>query len=52
VKKIFKIKKHTDLETGIKKMISWSKKVGPMHGKKFKNIEILKNMPPSWQKLV
>lgn len=51
VKKVFRIKKYTPLEEGIQKMAHWSKKVGPMEGKKFSNIEIYKNMPPSWQKL-
>lgn len=50
-KKIFKINKLIDLRTGIKKMITWSKKVGPLETNKFENIEIQKNMPPSWQKL-
>lgn len=51
-KKIFKIKKTTDLETGIKRMVKWSLKIGPIEGKKFSNIEVHKNMPPSWEKLV
>lgn len=52
VKKVFNIKKYTNLEDGIKKMASWSKKVGPRITKKFKNIEVLKNMPPSWRAMV
>jgi UDP-glucose 4-epimerase len=51
-KKIFGIDSETDLETGIKKMVEWSKGVGPKDPKKFGNIEINKNMPPSWQKLI
>lgn len=51
-KKIFAIDSETDLETGIKKMVEWSKGVGPKDPKKFGNIEINKNMPPSWQKLI
>lgn len=44
--------KETDLDIGIKKMINWVKSIGPREGKKFKNIELLKNMPPSWRKLI
>ncbi len=50
-KKIFNIHKSTDLETGIKKMVNWALKVGPKNPKKFKNIEIEDNLPPSWKKL-
>ena len=52
VRRVFKIKKHTDLETGIKRMVQWSKKVGPLQAGKFKNIEIFKNLPTKWQKLM
>lgn len=51
-KKVFGIKSETDLKTGIEKMVEWSKKVGPKEPKKFGNIEVDKNMPPSWRKLV
>lgn len=51
-KKIFKIKRTTDLKTGIKRMVKWSLEIGPMEGKKFKNIEVHHNMPPSWKRLV
>jgi len=50
VKRIFKIKSTTDLETGIKKMVKWSKEIGPLETKKFDNVEVSKNMPPSWKK--
>jgi len=51
VKNIFGIKKTTDLETGVKKMVEWAKKVGPRNPKKFRNIEVEKNLPPSWKRL-
>ena len=51
-RKVFGIKKSVDLKTGIKRMAAWSKKVGPKKARKFKNIEVNKNMPPSWRKLV
>lgn len=51
-KKIFGIKDTCSLERGIEKMVNWAKKVGPADPTKFKNIEISKNMPPSWQKII
>ena len=51
-KKIFGIQNETPLDEGIAKMVRWSKKIGPMNSVKFKNIELTKNMPPSWQKLI
>ncbi len=50
--KIFGIKKTTDLKIGVKKMVEWSLLAGPKNPKKFKNIEVEKNMPPSWKKLI
>lgn len=50
-RKFFNFKNAVDLKTGIKKMVKWSKGKGPMSAKKFKNIELTKNMPPSWKKL-
>jgi UDP-glucose 4-epimerase len=51
MKKHFKIKKTVGLEEGIKEMVEWAKKMGPKDAKKFGNIEITRNMPPSWKKL-
>lgn len=50
-KKVFGINSETELDTGIRKMVEWSKNVGPKDPKKFGNIEIKYNLPPSWQKL-
>ncbi len=36
------------LEQGISKMAAWAKSKGPMESGKFDNIEVLKNLPPSW----
>ncbi|MFH1744571.1 MAG: NAD-dependent epimerase/dehydratase family protein [bacterium] len=52
VKKVFGIQNETSLDEGIMKMVKWSKEIGPMDSIKFKNIELTKNMPPSWQKLI
>lgn len=51
-KRIFQIKNTTDLKIGINKMVKWSKEKGPMNPKRFGNIELTKNMPPSWEKLI
>jgi len=50
-KQIFRIKTYTDLDTGIANMVTWCKKYGSRKTKKFGQIEIMKNMPPSWSKL-
>jgi len=49
---IFDITEEVDLDTGIKKMVDWAKGIGPKETKKFRNIELTKNMPPSWQELI
>jgi UDP-glucose 4-epimerase len=38
----------TDLVNGIRRMASWALLTGPRKSKKFNNIEVIKNMPPSW----
>jgi len=47
-KKTFGFKTSISLEEGIKKMAAWAKKYGPRESQKFGNIEIEKNLPPSW----
>jgi len=49
---VFNITEEVDLDTGIRQMIDWVKNIGPKETKKFKNIELTKNMPLSWQKLI
>jgi len=41
-----------DLENGISRMVGWAKKAGPRVGSKFGRIEVEKNMPESWRRLV
>lgn len=48
----FNIQKYVDLQIGIERMVAWAKEIGPLPTKKFKNIEIYENLPPSWQKMV
>lgn len=50
-KKDFGIEEFVSLDEGIAEMVKWSKKVGPKDGKKFKNIEVEKNLPPIWRSL-
>jgi hypothetical protein len=33
-------------------MVEDAKAKGPRQGEKFKNIEVEKNMPPAWKKLI
>lgn len=49
---VFNISKTISLIEGVKKMVEWSKQVGPMDSEKFKNIELDKNMPPSWKAMI
>jgi UDP-glucose 4-epimerase len=39
----------TPLDEGIRRMAEWVKKVGARSSRKFENIEVLKNLPPSWR---
>ena len=41
-----------DLRSGIRRMVADARAKGPRTGEKFGNIEVNKNMPPAWQKLV
>lgn len=40
------------LKDGIQRMVADAKAKGPRQGDKFKNIEVERNMPPAWKKLV
>lgn len=44
--------KNITLKEGIDRMVKDAKAKGPRQGAKFKNIEVEKNMPPAWKKLV
>ena len=50
VKRIFNYEAQVDLEEGVKRQAEWAKRVGAKAGQKFENIEIMKNLPPSWLK--
>lgn len=49
---VFGKQEYIDLEIGIKKMTDWAIAVGPQEPSIFENIEVPKNMPPSWAKFV
>jgi UDP-glucose 4-epimerase len=42
----------TPLESGIRAMAEWVKKHGARESSVFETIEVMKNMPPSWSRLV
>ncbi|MDQ2862326.1 MAG: NAD-dependent epimerase/dehydratase family protein [Bacteroidota bacterium] len=44
--------KNVSLKDGIDRMVQDAKAKGPRQGEKFKNIEVEKNMPPAWKKLM
>ena len=49
VKKYFGKQAAVSLNDGVSRMTRWVKKAGARQSKHFGNIEILKNLPPSWQ---
>ncbi len=48
VQRVFGTPARYSLEEGIRAMADWAKKAGPRQNKKFENLEIMKNLPPSW----
>lgn len=52
VEQILGVKPTTTLREGLEKVAAWAKQHGPMQGTPFEGIEILKNLPPSWAKLI
>ena len=49
VRKYFPNQKSYSLEEGLTRMAEWAKKHGPRKSSEFSNIEISKNLPPSWR---
>jgi UDP-glucose 4-epimerase len=45
---IFDAVAKTSLEEGVQRMVDWARKAGPRKSKRFEQIEIRKNLPPSW----
>lgn len=46
--KVFGQRSMTQLEEGVRRMVAWAKKVGARQSKEFTDIEIVRNLPPSW----
>jgi UDP-glucose 4-epimerase len=40
--------KNVSLEDGVRSMAAWARRHGPRQSKPFTDIEVLKNLPPSW----
>lgn len=51
-KTILGVNPQTTLREGLQKVADWAKGHGPMQGTPFGAIEVLKNLPPSWQRLI
>jgi UDP-glucose 4-epimerase len=52
VETVFGKHRSTPLEAGIRSMAEWVKQHGPRESSIFDRIEVTKNMPPSWAKVV
>ena len=50
--RIFNIKNYTPLEVGIQAMAEWVKIAGARETRIFPNIEVIKNIPPSWKTII
>lgn len=50
--RIFGQKAEWSLKEGVRRMVAWSKTVDIPEPRKFSNIEVSKNMPPSWRKML
>jgi len=49
LKKVFNYKPTVELEEGVARMAAWAKSIGPQKQYIFENIDIEKNLPPSWR---
>jgi UDP-glucose 4-epimerase len=50
VQRIFEETTDTPLKEGVRRMVDWARRVGPRKTPLFQDIEIPKNLPPSWAK--
>lgn len=50
VRQAFGLKDEVSLEEGIRRMAAWAKLAGPRKSSTFDHIEVLKNLPASWQR--
>jgi UDP-glucose 4-epimerase len=49
VKEVFGVGAPVSLEDGLARMAAWAKTTGPRASTRFENIEVMKNLPPSWK---
>src|SRR5262249_51611354 len=45
------VRSTVELRDGVGRMVSWARTVGARAGKPFENIEVTRNLPPSWAAL-
>lgn len=50
--RVFGKRPETPLSDGLKRMADWARSAGIQHGQPFASVEVTRNMPPSWQRLV
>ncbi len=48
VQRVFGEPPATALDEGIRRMVQWAREQGPREASRFSDIEVLKNLPPSW----
>jgi UDP-glucose 4-epimerase len=47
-RRLFQLPAPISLEAGVSRMAAWARRVGARAGRRFENIEVSKNLPPSW----
>lgn len=50
--RVFGVRRQTSLDEGITRMADWVKAHGARESNIFENVEIMKNLPPSWAKVL
>lgn len=50
-KSTFNVTQEINIDIGIKRMVEWAKSIVIKEPKRIRNIELFKNMPPSWNKI-
>jgi UDP-glucose 4-epimerase len=50
LEEVFEYKSKFSLEAGVERMARWALTVGAKQSKLFENVEVIRNMPTSWQK--
>ena len=51
-KRLFGATPETSLRDGLRGMASWAWAAGIRRGKAFEGVEVSRNMPPSWQRMM